>query len=331
MSAAAVSGIHGLRSAEIGVSDLQRSAQFYTEVWGLQVVASGEGAVYMRAAGPEHHVLALREQAHPALLGTHFAAASRDVVDRLHASLKAGGSAHAAPAGLPAYAGGGYGLRLTTPDGLAVTVSAEAARHAPIDDPSRPQNLTHVVLNSTGVEAQLEFFRDRLGFRVSDTTAAMVFMRCGIDHHTLALAHGERASLNHLAFEMTDFDGLMRGGGRLIGAGSTPEWGVGRHGPGNNIFLYFLDPDGFAVEYTTEMQHVDEATYVAQTAEYWTAFPMRPCRWGMARKPSQAMIRAFSGELRDNRPQAGFQPEPQAGFQPQADSRGRGAAETGTG
>lgn len=299
MSAAASmkSGIYGVRSAELGVSDLRRSVKFYTEVWALQEVASGGGAVYLRAAGPEHHVLVLREQAQPALLGVHFAAASREVVDQLYAGFKA--DKVAPPAALPAYAGGGYALQLRTPDGLPVTVSAGGTTHAAIDDPSRPQNLTHVVLNSADVAAQLVFFRDRLGFRVSDTTAAMEFLRCGIDHHSLALAHAKRASLNHLAFEMTDFDGLMRGGGRLIGTGATLEWGVGRHGPGSNIFAYFLDPDGFAVEYTTEMQHVDEATYVAQTADYWAKFPMRPCRWGMARKPSDAMIRAFSGDLLD--------------------------------
>ena len=325
----AVCGIHGLRSAELGVGDLRRSVEFYGEMWGLQVVASGEGAVYMRAAGPEHHVLVLREQSHPALLGAHFAAANREAVDRLHAGLKAGGTAHTAPVQLPAFAGGGYGLRVSTPDGLAVTVSADVARHALLDDPSRPLSLTHVVLNSTDVAAQLAFFRGQLGFRVSDTTAAIVFMRCGIDHHSLALAHGKHASLNHLAFEMTDFDALMRGGGRLTGAGSVLEWGVGRHGPGNNIFAYFLDPDGFAVEYTTGMQHVDEATYVAQTADYWANFPMRPCRWGMARKPSEAMIRAFSGELRTE-PQGEFRAGPQGEFKtgPQGES-GRQAAKRG--
>jgi len=300
MSAAAgvQSGICTLRSAELGVSDLQRSAKFYREVWGLEEAASGGGALYLRAAGPEHHVLVLRERADPALLGVHFGASSRDVVERLHASLKAGNVAHTDPAQLPGYAGGGYGLQVRTPDGVPLTVSSDGMRHAAIDDPSRPLSLTHVVINSAEVPAQVEFFRERLGFRISDTTAMMVFMRCGSDHHSLALAHGRRSSLNHLAFEMAHFDGLMHGGGRLIGAGATLEWGVGRHGPGNNIFAYFLDPDGFAVEYTTEMQHIDEATYVAQTAEYWGSFPMRPCRWGMARKPSEAMIRAFSGELR---------------------------------
>ena len=297
MSAAAPAGITRLRSAELGVSNLARSVAFYTDCWGLRPAGTAGGAVYLRAAGAEHHVLALREQAEPALLGTSFAASSRAVVDRLHSALGARGVPHSPPVELPAHGGGGYGLVVRTPDGLPVTISADVAQHSPDDDPSRPICLTHVVLNSADPAAQKAFFAECLGFRVSDTTAAMVFMRCGTDHHALAIAGGRQASVNHLSFEMRDFDGLMYGGGRLIGAGHALEWGVGRHGPGANIFAYFLDPDGFAVEYTTEMQQVDDATHVAQTAEYWTNFPMRPCRWGMARKPSAAMIRAFGGDL----------------------------------
>ena len=309
MTAAGQSSITRLRSAELGVSNLAQSLKFYTETWGLQQVASADGAVYLRATGAEHHILVLREQAEPALLGASFAASSRAVVDRLHSTLGARGVPHAAPSDLPALAGGGYGLVVNTPDGLPVTISSDVTQHAPIDDPSKPICLTHVVFNTTDLAAQQFFFEQCLGFRVSDTTAAMVFMRCGTDHHSIAIAHGRHASVNHLSFEMRDFDGLMYGGGRLIGAGRTLEWGVGRHGPGANIFAYFLDPDGFAVEYTTEMQQVDGATHEAQTAEYWTSFPMRPCRWGMARKPSPAMIRAFGGDLL-TRPQGIFGGEP---------------------
>ena len=81
-------------------------------------------------------------------------------------------------------------------------------------------------------------------------------------------------------------DGLMRGAGRMKKHGFNVEWGVGRHGPGDNVFSYFVEPNGFVVEYTAEVQQVDEATYEAHDAEYWRNFPMRPCRWGMAGMPS---------------------------------------------
>ncbi len=135
---------------------------------------------------------------------------------------------------------------------------------------------------------------DVLGFRLSDSTDRMEFMRCGTDHHTIAWARGKGLSLNHAAFEMRDIDSLMYGIGRLLEHSCEMQWGLGRHGPGNNVFSYFIDPDGFAIEYTTDMEQVDDA-YITRDAAYWSAFPRRPCRWGVARRPSEALMQAMDG------------------------------------
>jgi catechol 2,3-dioxygenase len=156
--------------------------------------------------------------------------------------------------------------------------------------------LSHVVLNSATLEEQTGFFMDLLGFRLSDTTDMMEFVRCSADHHSIAVARGEGPSLNHMAYEMANMDGLMRGAGRLKTSGFNSEWGVGRHGPGDNVFTYFVEPNGFVVEYTTEVQQVDESTYMANDAKYWREFPMRPCRWGMAGHPSNRLKAAFGGD-----------------------------------
>ena len=103
-------------------------------------------------------------------------------------------------------------------------------------------------------------------------------------------------TLNHVAYEMENIDGLMRGAGRLKSRGFNIEWGVGRHGPGNNVFSYFVEPNGFVVEYTTEVEQIDEAEYIPHDAEYWAEFPMRPCRWGMATNPSNRVRAAMGGD-----------------------------------
>ena len=36
------------------------------------------------------------------------------------------------------------------------------------------------------------------------------------------------------------------------------KWGPGRHGPGNNLFLFFHDPDGNWVELSAELERVSE-------------------------------------------------------------------------
>jgi len=291
--------VTGLRSVELGVPDLDKSAAFYRDVWGLEELVSNGDTVHMRGTGAEHHVLTLRQRPKAAFLGVHFAAANSEAVGKLHDQAKAhGATITAAPAALPRDEGGGWGFAMRSPEGQPVFVSCDVDRlDAGREDRSRPTKLTHVVLNATKTDAELAFFLDVLGFRHSDSTDMMEFMRCTSDHHSLALVRTEGPSLNHMAYEMANIDGLMRGAGRMKKAGYNVEWGVGRHGPGNNVFTYFIEPNGFVTEYTTEVEQVDEATYEKHDAAYWRNFPGRPCRWNMAGPPSNRLKVAMGGNV----------------------------------
>jgi catechol 2,3-dioxygenase-like lactoylglutathione lyase family enzyme len=291
--------ITGLRSVELGVPDLDRSSDFYQKVWGLEEIAAEGDTIFLRGTGAEHHVVTLRQTPKAELLAVHFSASDRTAVTALHAKAKSyGADAVSELSEFSRVAGGGLGFRFKTPEGLPMAISADVAQHADvIADRARPTKLTHVVLNSARIDEQTSFFKDLLGFRHADSTDMMEFIRCCSDHHSIAYARGTGPSLNHMAYEMPNVDGLMRGAGRMKQNGFNIEWGVGRHGPGNNIFTYFIEPNGFVTEYTTEVEQVDEATYVPNTAEYWRTFPGRPCRWNMAGHPSNRLKAAMSGEL----------------------------------
>jgi catechol 2,3-dioxygenase len=286
-----------LRSVELGVTDLSQSAAFYSRIWGLEPVVANGDTIHLRGNGIEHHAVTLRERPTASLLGVHFAVMNREAVEALHAMAQAQGVVVSAPADLPRSAGGGYGVQFRTPEGHVLNVSADVAHHENVNsDSSVPNKLTHVVLNSANIDQQTSFFVDTLGFKLSDKTDMMDFVRCSADHHSIAMARGNGPTLNHCAFEMAGIDGLMRGAGRMKKHGFNVEWGIGRHGPGDNVFGYFVEPNGFVVEYTAEVQQVDEATYQAHDADYWRAFPMRPCRWGMAGMPSNRFKAAASGD-----------------------------------
>jgi catechol-2,3-dioxygenase len=291
--------VTGLRSIELGVPDLERSADFYRKVWGLEDVVSEGDAIHLRGTGAEHHIVTLRQRPKAALIAVHFAASDRNAVTALHAQAKSFGTDGLTdPEELPRSGGGGFGFRFKTPEGLPLAISSDLTVHPDIDvDRSRPTKLTHVVLNSAKIDEQTTFFQDLLGFRHSDSTDMMEFVRCCADHHSVAFARGNGPSLNHMAYEMANFDGLMRGAGRMKQNGFNVEWGIGRHGPGNNIFTYFIEPNGFVTEYTTEVEQVDEATYVPNTREYWAKFPGRPCRWNMAGFPSNRLKDAMGGHI----------------------------------
>jgi len=93
----------------------------------------------------------------------------------------------------------------------------------------------------------------------------MAFMRCNDDHHAIVIADAPANGLNHVAFLMPNLEAVMRGSGRMIDAGFPIAWGVGRHGPGDNVFAYFIDPVGIVIEYTAEVLQVDD-TYVGARA-----------------------------------------------------------------
>jgi hypothetical protein len=60
---------------------------------------------------------------------------------------------------------------------------------------------------------------------------------------------------------MRDLDELMRGVSRLVRENVVLGWGPGRHTAGNNVFSYFLAPSGNVLEYTAEVQRIDEASW----------------------------------------------------------------------
>lgn len=291
--------VTGLRGVELGVKDLKTAVAFYSDVWGLEEVCADSDTAYLRGTGTEHHVLTLRERPHPGLLAVHFAAPSRNAVRGLYAKAKSfGAKVGDEPRELPRAAGAGFGFSFETPEGHPLTISSGVNSHANvINDRSRPAKLSHVVLNSAQVAPQTEFFIDLLGFRLSDATQIMNFVRCSADHHSIAVARGSGPSLNHMAYEMKNFDGLMHGSGRMKQNGFDIEWGIGRHGPGDNIFAYFVEPNGFVAEYTTEIQQIDEINYVPGTPDYWANFPARPCRWNMATRASNRVRAAMAGQL----------------------------------
>ena len=185
-----------------------------------------------------------------------------------------------------------------TPDGMPMSISSDVTQHPnTVLDRSRPTRISHVVLNSGKTEDQVAFFIDVLGFKLSDSSHLMEFLRCSADHHSMAVFRNNGPSLNHVAYEVPNIDGLMLGSGRVKRNGFNIEWGIGRHGPGNNVFSYFIEPNGFVTEYTTELDQLDDATHIPQDAAFWDKLPQKPDRWGLAGMPSNRMRSAMSGEL----------------------------------
>jgi catechol 2,3-dioxygenase-like lactoylglutathione lyase family enzyme len=290
-------GVTAVRSVELAVRDLDASAKFYQETWLLDEVARTASAVYLRGAGPEHHVLAIHSGRPFGLVRINLEAPDNATVDALHDAV--GATAFAVvhgPRDLDE-PGGGYGFAFNDGEGREFRVVAGTPAHADVDHaPDRPGKISHIVLNSDPAGGVAQIFCDTLGFRLRDQTGRANFIGCNADHHSLAFGRVGGTALNHVAFEVPTLDGEMRAAGRMKRTGIPIEWGVGRHGPGNNVFAYFVDPNGYAVEYTTEMLQVNDAEHVAGTPETWKRAPHSDA-WGLADPPTQRFRDAIAGKL----------------------------------
>jgi catechol 2,3-dioxygenase-like lactoylglutathione lyase family enzyme len=274
---------------------------FYVKSWGLTAVAQQDGAIYFRGTGPEYYIYGLREDDVFGVDYINFGVASHAGIDALHGRLTALGVAVlGAPATLTT-PGGGYGFMAVDPDHRRLRFVTGVATHPDTaDDPAKPRKITHVVLNTPQMETVQKFFDDVLGLRVSDYSAEqMVFMRVSSDHHAIALNRSSYPSINHVAFEMPSIDAFMRGIGRMRTVGQAAAWGPGRHGPGNNPFAYFVSPSGFVIEFTAEVQQIDEAEHEPQV---WPRnVPEKMDLWMTAGPPTPAMRAVMQG-----RPDPGF-------------------------
>jgi catechol 2,3-dioxygenase-like lactoylglutathione lyase family enzyme len=256
-----MSRVTEIRYVGYGVEDFDAERRFYADNWGLEEVAAEEGMAWFKARGAsEHHVVRLHKSEANTVEVIAFAADSRADIEALHAKVEGAGCRiiHA-PAELSA-PGGGYGFRFFSPDGLPFEISAEVERLG-VQPIARwdglPVKISHIVLHSPDHHAAVAFFTEMLGFRVSDWLGDfMCFLRCNSAHHRIALLPGPPC-LNHVAYDMLSVDDMMCGASRLAKRGTELRWGPGRHTAGNNTFSYFTTPNGFAVEYTADLEEVD--------------------------------------------------------------------------
>ncbi|MEU8798398.1 VOC family protein [Spirillospora sp. NPDC048819] len=279
-----------LRHVDLAVPDFARQRDFYSGVWGLTEVASDTGISFLAAEGsPEQYIVRLRHDTGKRLDLVAFGAASPEDVDALAGRLRDASVQLISEPGELDTPGGGYGFRFFDLDGRTVEVSADVAvrEHRKLEAKEAvPVRLSHVVLNAPDIAATRSWYETHLNFALSDTLASphmgevMHFMRCNPQHHSLAIARGPHTSLHHISFEMRGLDEYMYGTGRLIRSGARMIWGPGRHLAGDNTFSYFLDPHGNTVEYTTELELLDEDTWHPSVHDF--SQPEVSDQWGTA-------------------------------------------------
>lgn len=178
----------------------------------------------------------------------------------------------------------GRALRCVDPDGngfVFATRGEDACAGAPGDLPAR---LQHVVFASTRAAELARFYNEVLGFKLTDVVLdeqevmRTAFLRSSHEHHTLAVFQAPESRLDHHCYETNDWDGLKKCADRWSAQRIPLVWGPGRHGPGNNLFIFVHDPDGNWVEVSAELETVAADRPVGR----WPHEPRTLNLWGTA-------------------------------------------------
>ncbi len=157
----------------------------------------------------------------------------------------------------------------------------------------QPTKLGHLVLKVRDIRASCAFYTDVVGLEISDwIDGHMVFLRSGRDHHDIALLQMPKewcdaynpalSAVEHFSYHVETTAEMEQIVAMLKERNIPIDRGIGKHGPGDNTFIVFKDPDGNNVEFYSEMLQIDaDSPHIAQV---WNGSDLETFdQWGLQR------------------------------------------------
>jgi biphenyl-2,3-diol 1,2-dioxygenase len=294
-----MSGIAGLGYLGLGVKDLAAWEDFATNTLGLQVSSRDERTLTLRMDEyRQRFVVQAGGNDDIAYAGWEVAAAAElqavaATLREAGVKVEAGSAEEAASRGVTELA------KFEDPNGLASEIfygplmQYEQPFHSPraiSGFVTGDQGLGHIVLAVKDFDQTVKFYRDVLGFRISDfidmkfgpMTATLAFFHCNPRHHSLAIIAAPLPKrLLHFMLQAKSVDDV---GATLYLAqdkGVEIAATLGRHTNDHMLSFYMRTPSGFEVEYGWGARTVDDAVWHVQRHQ-------APSIWGHRRDPGRA-------------------------------------------
>ncbi|HMK80318.1 MAG TPA: VOC family protein [Xanthobacteraceae bacterium] len=139
-----------------------------------------------------------------------------------------------------------------------------------------PLGMGHVLVTVQDMTASLAFYRDLLGFRISDYSLAPVkayFLHVNPRHHSIALVEAPVNAMNHLMVELYSLDDVGQGYDLALMDREKIVATLGRHYNDLMTSFYMRTPSEFFVEYGWGGRDVDDATWqpeeLKSLASFW--------------------------------------------------------------
>jgi catechol 2,3-dioxygenase len=177
-------------------------------------------------------------------------------------------------------------IALDDPDGNHLIFGMPHVKDTRHGDAMRAR-LQHIVVASRDAARLSEFYQTVLGFSLSDIVVdeqhnlKTAFLRCSEEHHSFAVFQASIDRLDHHCYEVGDWALIRDWGDHFAALEIRIEWGPGRHGPGNNLFLFIHDIDGNWLEISAELEvvgadrPVGEWPHAQRTLNSWGTAPLR--------------------------------------------------------
>lgn len=241
--------------AELDVTDLAHSVDFYTRVVGLTLVERDSATAYLRA-GREHHALVLHAAGQARLRHLAYETHDDSQTEALRAALAQLGAGLAEAPEQPGRLGAAF--RFQDAEGnWSEVYRAQQLRSGTPAPGGGTLRLGHFALGCADVDRQVAFYR-ALGLRLSDRRPGAAWLRCNPEHHVLALFGVGAARYLHLAVDVGGWQGVLAALEGLRREGWAAEVGPVRHAEGDNVSIYVPDPDGLRVEFYADMERIDD-------------------------------------------------------------------------
>jgi catechol 2,3-dioxygenase len=262
-----------LAHVELLTPKLEESVAFFKDVMGLEETTREGDSVYLRCWGDYYHSsLVLTASDHSGLGHGAWRTFGPEELEGAVAAIEAAGQKGEWIESSP---GHGRAYRFKGPGGHVHEVFWEVERfQAPEgrrstfpERPERrgsrgvsPRQLDHLTVAVRDIMGAAPWYRDTLGFRwmaynqldngpvvfsVLTTNEKSHDLGMGIDFSPIP------GRLHHLAFWLDTTDELLIAADRLLEAGTPIEFGPGKHGIGEQNYLYFREPGGNRIEMNT--------------------------------------------------------------------------------
>jgi 2,3-dihydroxybiphenyl 1,2-dioxygenase len=278
-------GITALGYLELRASSLDDWAGFGPRMLGLMLAERGQSELAFRMDDRRQRVI-VSADAQDGLGAFGWEVADGVALDAMAARLEAAGIAVARGARALAdrrrvadliVTQDPLGNRIEIFHGPEVTDRAFVPGRAISGFRTGPLGMGHAVLTVPRIDDVLPFYRDILGFGLSDWVEQpfrATFMHVNGRHHSLALIETGKAGMHHLMMELLSLDDVGQGYDLAMAEEGRVATTLGRHTNDWMTSFYARTPGGFLVEYGWGGRHIEPGTWKAERMD------SGPSLWG---------------------------------------------------